>query len=998
MEWLESIGVQWVDGRAEPDSLGQRIDCTDVAVQLAQFCDETAGAQGGMVDRKPHLQRISADFGGALHDPGDKTRLGGRHTQAMLNGDGPGATGLRRWWMLLEDAINEVCSNCELIQMFVVVASGQGLGATTGEPHADAAQCRTTRKSIGARGTIHLTADDAAAREFRMGPVELERSGDKSLRVASHSLQADRGADGRRHLPAESGVSRVYTNLDVSILNAEGLGVVVARDGTQTGHEGGLAPLGGLAPAGCCTMHGGIVFSLSAAPPPDQMALLASVIAKKACASEPGLRFSDPARWLEIRADHGAGLIQSIQPSRKRPPKGGAPESDIIGCVLSYNGAEYRGRAEHYDAHWTNDPEEREVATPCSVDGQLFAALDRVRQRLGVIQEGTALYAQDGRPPVFSRCARTDRSVDALCNVMAFPLEKALLARHTIEELVERINEELPADIRVSTLFETSWGFNAKQFCEFRQYEMLVPVSALGQSRISGQRQVWYEWATSELEWRRRSNGGRGLIEGKDLPEPMSLQSHCVEWTQRRRLAGQSPPMVRVALLVQSDPTELQPKWFASAVGAGRCYAPGAAVEYFGCCALAHEEQWELQTLPLSDALGAKTLWRRMDEHTLQLHDDAPAPLSDEAKILRLGIWCDSTPFASAADERATHGSTSLLQATQQATALAVLSPLQRERLETLGAGQVFVSPVQHTDGRILSRSERGALCAAINALNPDVCCSIVKQGNQHCLNLVHREDRPVTVENCLDPFEVLEVGLLQLVEYSLQDKLPADAGGESGAVVNSAASATAICAASSTGLQLCRLLERLEGDRSFHNFSTSLLPTQRKCQRQLARAGCSGFVLQRGAHGEGAWSAYAVLSFTAKGFLFHQIQHMVGSIAMVMSGELPDTYLHDAFLPSRRYTPCAPSDGLSLVSCCYRRKVPRPSSSPVWIGPRAFGCVGIQQAFVGDVASLLDWRSALHRVQARRASSAQGREAWGDGLVEETRAACRASMHNKEL
>lgn len=68
--WLSSIGVQWVDGRA-PAQDGAQMDVVDLAVELANFSAEVgheANGRGGCVDRKPHKQRMSADFGGPMHD------------------------------------------------------------------------------------------------------------------------------------------------------------------------------------------------------------------------------------------------------------------------------------------------------------------------------------------------------------------------------------------------------------------------------------------------------------------------------------------------------------------------------------------------------------------------------------------------------------------------------------------------------------------------------------------------------------------------------------------------------------------------------------------------------------------------------------------------------------------------------------------------------------------------------------------------------------------
>ena len=68
-KWLDDVGVHWVDGRAPRD--GQQKDVVDLAVDLANFSMEVereANGQGGCVDRKPHKQRMSGDFGGPAHD------------------------------------------------------------------------------------------------------------------------------------------------------------------------------------------------------------------------------------------------------------------------------------------------------------------------------------------------------------------------------------------------------------------------------------------------------------------------------------------------------------------------------------------------------------------------------------------------------------------------------------------------------------------------------------------------------------------------------------------------------------------------------------------------------------------------------------------------------------------------------------------------------------------------------------------------------------------
>jgi hypothetical protein len=63
--------------------------------------------------------------------------------------------------------------------------------------------------------------------------------------------------------------------------------------------------------------------------------------------------------------------------------------------------------------------------------------------------------------------------------------------------------------------------------------------------------------------------------------------------------------------------------------------------------------------------------------------------------------------------------------------------------------------------------------------------------------------------------------------------------------------------------------------------------------------------------------------------------------------------------------TPCAPEGTLTLLSCCYHRKLPRPDSAPVWLGPCSLGGGGAatRADFAGDPVPLLDWRSAMQAV-----------------------------------
>lgn len=81
--------------------------------------------------------------------------------------------------------------------------------------------------------------------------------------------------------------------------------------------------------------------------------------------------------------------------------------------------------------------------------------------------------------------------------------------------------------------------------------------------------------------------------------------------------------------------------------------------------------------------------------------------------------------------------------------------------------------------------------------------------------------------------------------------------------------------------------------------------------------------------------------------------------------------------------TPCAPLGTLSLVSCCYCRKLPRKDTKPVWVGPRAAaGCSGLRKSFCGpDRVALLDWWANLHYAQTSRYSERDKLHGWCGAL-----------------
>eukprot|EP01025_Chloroclados_australasicus_P000963 TRINITY_DN10315_c0_g1_i2.p2 TRINITY_DN10315_c0_g1~~TRINITY_DN10315_c0_g1_i2.p2 ORF type:complete len:472 (-),score=57.43 TRINITY_DN10315_c0_g1_i2:570-1958(-) len=99
-----------------------------------------------------------------------------------------------------------------------------------------------------------------------------------------------------------------------------------------------------------------------------------------------------------------------------------------------------------------------------------------------------ALYAAGGIPEdsrfkfgklQWERAARTDKGVSALANVVSLNL---LVPRTDPQDMATEINKHLPKQIQITQLVRTAPSFNAKQLCDFRVYEYLIPCWVLDPS------------------------------------------------------------------------------------------------------------------------------------------------------------------------------------------------------------------------------------------------------------------------------------------------------------------------------------------------------------------------------------------------------------------------------------------------------------------------------------------------------------------------------------
>ncbi|XP_043939969.1 tRNA pseudouridine synthase A-like [Protopterus annectens] len=101
----------------------------------------------------------------------------------------------------------------------------------------------------------------------------------------------------------------------------------------------------------------------------------------------------------------------------------------------------------------------------CTVEDHLLSALVKT----GCIPES---HAWDNKWLEFQRCARTDKGVSALGQLVSLRLWNS-------EALSEKINFYLPPQIRVLGINRVTCGFNSKNNCDKRTYSYTLPTASL---------------------------------------------------------------------------------------------------------------------------------------------------------------------------------------------------------------------------------------------------------------------------------------------------------------------------------------------------------------------------------------------------------------------------------------------------------------------------------------------------------------------------------------
>ncbi|KAL8758598.1 MAG: hypothetical protein Q9184_003875 [Pyrenodesmia sp. 2 TL-2023] len=132
---------------------------------------------------------------------------------------------------------------------------------------------------------------------------------------------------------------------------------------------------------------------------------------------------------------------EEIEAEARKPKK-------KVAVMLGYAGSGYKGMQINNDEK--------------TIEGDLFKALVAA----GAISKANA---DDPKKSSFVRCARTDRGVHAAGNIISLKM--------IVEDpdIVEKINEHLPSQIRVWGFEQAKGSFSSYQLCDARIYEYLIP-------------------------------------------------------------------------------------------------------------------------------------------------------------------------------------------------------------------------------------------------------------------------------------------------------------------------------------------------------------------------------------------------------------------------------------------------------------------------------------------------------------------------------------------
>ncbi|XP_038588920.1 tRNA pseudouridine synthase A isoform X2 [Micropterus salmoides] len=173
-----------------------------------------------------------------------------------------------------------------------------------------------------------------------------------------------------------------------------------------------------------------------------------------------GSRDEQTVKLLKRANEENEDSAEGVQVTKRIKTEGEATEDEKkypkkkVVLLLAYSGKGYYGMQ--------RNPGTAQFRT---IEDDLVTALIKS----GCIPEN---HGEDMKKMSFQRCARTDKGVSAAGQVVSLKLR-------LIEDIIEKINEHLPPQIRVLGLKRVTQGFNSKNNCDARTYSYMLPTVAL---------------------------------------------------------------------------------------------------------------------------------------------------------------------------------------------------------------------------------------------------------------------------------------------------------------------------------------------------------------------------------------------------------------------------------------------------------------------------------------------------------------------------------------
>ncbi|XP_013383207.1 tRNA pseudouridine synthase A isoform X2 [Lingula anatina] len=151
-----------------------------------------------------------------------------------------------------------------------------------------------------------------------------------------------------------------------------------------------------------------------------------------------------------LEGDERACKVPKLGTDEHHPSPSNILRKRKVALLLAYSGSGYMGMQIQKDV--------------TTIETDLVSAL----YKAGVIPEE---HAEEMQKMKFQRAARTDKGVSAAMQLCSL---KMLLP----ENCIEKINERLPAQIKVFSIKRVTQGFNSKNNCDNRTYSYLMPTYA----------------------------------------------------------------------------------------------------------------------------------------------------------------------------------------------------------------------------------------------------------------------------------------------------------------------------------------------------------------------------------------------------------------------------------------------------------------------------------------------------------------------------------------